>query len=229
MDRCNLEETSTGVRLCRGNHERGEPCKWEHFSRSLVTMDFAEVEARVIAAEIDYQNQALRTEAPAPTQILDEAAIFLDWLRVRAKEVGNSFDMLKRHTFYGKPLVAGPVRIGAGATFVIRNNGTGHMTVNNVERIRLLHAALGFMTEACEFLDAVLMPVHDRTNLAEELGDIYWYLALAQSALGVSEESVKLANISKLRIRFPHKFTQQQAVERSLEEEARAVEEKIRD
>jgi len=31
MKRCNLEETDSGVRLCRGNHEKHAPCEWEYF------------------------------------------------------------------------------------------------------------------------------------------------------------------------------------------------------
>lgn len=31
MKRCNLEETDEGIKLCRVNHEKHDPCKWEYF------------------------------------------------------------------------------------------------------------------------------------------------------------------------------------------------------
>lgn len=33
VHRWNIEETDTGIRLCRGEHERGEDCQWEEFVR----------------------------------------------------------------------------------------------------------------------------------------------------------------------------------------------------
>lgn len=31
MKRCNLGETDEGIKLCRGNHEKHDPCEWEYF------------------------------------------------------------------------------------------------------------------------------------------------------------------------------------------------------
>lgn len=31
MKRCNIEETPTGIKICRGEHEKNAPCDWECF------------------------------------------------------------------------------------------------------------------------------------------------------------------------------------------------------
>ena len=51
---------------------------------------------------------------------------------------------------------------------------------------RLLHATLGIVTELMEYEDAV-----DDDNALEELGDIYWYVAIAADELGLTFEELK--------------------------------------
>ena len=51
---------------------------------------------------------------------------------------------------------------------------------------RLLHATLGIVTELMEYEDAV-----DEDNALEELGDIYWYVAIAADELGLTFEELK--------------------------------------
>ncbi len=154
------------------------------------------------------------------------------------------------------------------------------------EQHRLLHAAMGAMTESIE-----LTFYRSKRNLVEELGDICWYMAIALDALGrktilerprdigshskrssilvISAESAILldtmkknifygkqydredyaasceviihwiqqicfkqkflfedvlaANIRKLRVRYPDKFTDESAVNRDLASEEQAL------
>jgi NTP pyrophosphatase (non-canonical NTP hydrolase) len=51
---------------------------------------------------------------------------------------------------------------------------------------RLLHATLGIVTELMEYEDAV-----DDDNALEELGDIYWYVAIAADELGLTFDELK--------------------------------------
>lgn len=46
-----------------------------------------------------------------------------------------------------------------------------------------------------------------KSDLLEELGDMYWYLAHASMALGVSPEEIIKMNIEKLKKRHPHGFS----------------------
>jgi hypothetical protein len=58
--------------------------------------------------------------------------------------------------------------------------------VCNKTNIRLLHAALGLNTEVAEMLSAYVAGFKngsvDTKNLKEEIGDAYWYLAIAYDA-----------------------------------------------
>lgn len=84
----------------------------------------------------------------------------------------------------------------------------------------LLHATLGISGEAGELLDAVKKtfiygkPL-DEKNAREELGDLLWYIALAMRTLGVSFEEIMQANIDKLALRYPDKYTDAHAIARA--------------
>jgi NTP pyrophosphatase (non-canonical NTP hydrolase) len=89
---------------------------------------------------------------------------------------------------------------------------------------RLLHGAIGASTEAAEILDQLKKHVYygkelDKVNLFEEVGDLFWYLALLADELGFSFDDVMEKNLEKLRIRFGDKFEQEKAVTRDLEKE----------
>lgn len=155
------------------------------------------------------------------------------------------------------------------------------------EQNRLLHAAMGMMTESVELMDFT-----DQSNLAEELGDICWYIAIAVDTIkpvdfelvstkvfdrlgqgvvirnlcqqscylldmakknvfyglqidkvafsqtcqlmvelikslcnmsGIQFTNVLAANIRKLRVRYPDKFTDESAVNRDLASEKQAL------
>ena len=49
--------------------------------------------------------------------------------------------------------------------------------LNNKHVVRLLHACLGMVTETSELFEAINK--HDLLNIREELGDLFWYLAVA--------------------------------------------------
>jgi len=60
---------------------------------------------------------------------------------------------------------------------------------------RLLHAAMGMVTESGELIDAIKKhlfygkPV-DKVNMKEEIGDVCWYVALACDVLGIVPDAV---------------------------------------
>lgn len=93
----------------------------------------------------------------------------------------------------------------------------------------LLHAGMGLVTEAGEFMDALKKrliygkPI-DRVNLIEEIGDIAWYCAVALRTLDSNFGEAFARNIAKLRKRFPDNFTQAAALTRNLDAERKALE-----
>lgn len=87
--------------------------------------------------------------------------------------------------------------------------------------IRLLHAAMGLSTEAGEFLDSMKKHLFygkplDKINLAEELGDLFWYCAIVADEFGISFEEVMERNIEKLKARYGERFDEQKAENRNL-------------
>lgn len=93
----------------------------------------------------------------------------------------------------------------------------------------LLHAAIGLATESGELLDALKRRLFygkplDDVNLVEELGDLMWYIAVACHSLGTTIDAVCAANITKLKRRFPERFTSEHAINRDLSAERKALE-----
>ena len=78
---------------------------------------------------------------------------------------------------------------------------------------------MGFATETGEFFDPLKRntfygrPLNDQViaNLKEEVGDILWYCAVAAEGLGTDLEALMVANINKLRARFPDRFDAEKA------------------
>ncbi len=94
--------------------------------------------------------------------------------------------------------------------------------------IRLLHAAMGMVTEAGEFMDALKKYIIygkplDEVNLKEELGDLNWYEAIAHNTLNSSFEEVMIMNTKKLRKRYANKFSENEAINRDLNIEREAL------
>lgn len=94
---------------------------------------------------------------------------------------------------------------------------------------RLLHAGIGLSTEAGEFLDALKKHIFygktlDKVNLAEEMGDMFWYMAIVADELGFKFEDVMERNITKLKARYGEKFSEEKADIRNLVAEREILE-----
>jgi len=87
-----------------------------------------------------------------------------------------------------------------------------------LKSIRLLHSVVGLSGEVGEMAATVERWVYygqrlDEANLKEEIGDCFWYLALACNALKLDMGQVMEANIRKLRTRYPERYTDKDARE----------------
>lgn len=83
----------------------------------------------------------------------------------------------------------------------------------------LTNGVLGLSGESGECADLVkkhLFQGHelDAEKLANELGDVAWYLALASYAIGYSLETVLQMNVDKLRKRYPDGFSADRSIHR---------------
>lgn len=98
-------------------------------------------------------------------------------------------------------------------------------------KMRLMHALIGINTENGELQDQFKKHIFygkelDVVNLKEELGDLFWYLALACDELNLSFEEIWEKNIAKLKLRYSKagKFNETQALGRDLEAERKELE-----
>jgi len=83
----------------------------------------------------------------------------------------------------------------------------------------LQNAALGLAGESGEVADMikkVSFQGHslDSRHLAEEVGDILWYCALAATGLGMDLDEIASNNIAKLMKRYPDGFDAERSIHR---------------
>lgn len=100
--------------------------------------------------------------------------------------------------------------------------------------IRLLHGGIGLATESGEFLDALKKHIFygkpiDVANLGEEMGDLFWYIAVICDELGADFKSIMQTNIDKLQARYGDKFSEHRATERNLDAEREILENAVTD
>ena len=84
---------------------------------------------------------------------------------------------------------------------------------------RLIIAALGLAGEAGEFANMVKKLTahgHDISpnTLADELGDVIWYVAEAATACGLDLDGIARQNVEKLRKRYPEGFSEERSIHR---------------
>ena len=84
---------------------------------------------------------------------------------------------------------------------------------------RKIVAALGLAGEGGEFANKIKKmiahghPISD-DELAEELGDVLWYVAEAASACGLTLNDIARMNVDKLRARYPEGFSEERSINR---------------
>jgi NTP pyrophosphatase (non-canonical NTP hydrolase) len=83
----------------------------------------------------------------------------------------------------------------------------------------VLNGALGLNGEAGEVADHIkkhLFQGHklDKENLAKELGDICWYIAITAEGLGYDLATIMEMNIDKLKKRYPNGFEASRSLNR---------------
>ena len=92
----------------------------------------------------------------------------------------------------------------------------------------LLHGAMGVSTESGELLDTLKKHIFygkdlDVPNIKEEVGDVLWYLTIIARSCGFTIEDAMEANVRKLKVRYPEKFTTENALNRDTVKEMQAV------
>lgn len=143
----------------------------------------------------------------------------------------NEADAAKRSLFYKTSNEKLAERLSlAGTTMgdvmnTLSDKGIG---ITN-EEFDFIHGALGMVSEVGEMLEEFLKAKAegrkmDLPNIKEENGDVMWYLAMWMRYFNLSFEDCAEANIAKLRVRFPDKFTEENAHDRNIDKEMEALE-----
>lgn len=86
---------------------------------------------------------------------------------------------------------------------------------------RFVNFAFGLAGEAGEVIDSLkkhLFHGHplDRERLKLELGDVLWYIATITTTAGMTLEDVAIANIEKLKARYPDGFDSEKSINRGV-------------
>ena len=81
---------------------------------------------------------------------------------------------------------------------------------------KLSHALEGLASEVGEIADTIKKykrygQALDAENIREEVGDVLWYLAMMCDAVSISLEMCAIDNITKLKTRYPDKFSEAHA------------------
>lgn len=174
-----------------------------------------------------YIKDATRTES-----VVDEVSVSQDLLVDSIKLFilsAQRIDLLKRKIFYNKDITESQISELSGEIQALSKKEHNLSEVDSVEvNARILHASLGFATEAGEILEALMESLNgkafDEVNFMEELGDMNWYQAIALDETKLNFEQILKKNIEKLKKRFPEKFSEEKAIKRDLVSERKALE-----
>jgi|SRR5688572_13386340 len=175
----------------------------------------------------DYQREAQNTKSPAFYGGNIARRVFVERVAATIAAI-QKLDEIKKALFYNKPFNG-----------LAPNNETDRtcmtLQLHNLadvpqDGLDLLHAIIGKATEAGELLEALMKSLADNgkkfdgVNFIEEVGDGFWYDAIGLEAVGSSFEDAARRNNAKLRLRFPNKFTEHDAVHRNVNAERSVLE-----
>lgn len=89
----------------------------------------------------------------------------------------------------------------------------------NDHEYKLANYGLGIAGEAGEVADLIKKAIFHghsikTTEVKKELGDVLWYLSQIASSAGLTLEEIAIANIEKLKKRFPNGFSVEDSIKR---------------
>lgn len=175
---------------------------------------------------LTYIKQAMRTASGSYYGEHINKALVERQLRVFI-EAGQKLDVIKKAMFYGKDIenfktVVPSITLGHAPMFFHESTAKGEL---------ILHGLIGVLTEATELAEHLQVVLAgeselDSVNVKEEIADCMWYMAILADTMGFTFEEVQATNISKLKARYPEKFTEEKAVNRDLDTERKILETK---
>lgn len=137
----------------------------------------------------------------------------------------EELDAIKKHKFYGKPL---PENFESSTPDPKSYMESFSVDMNDASESDL-HAVIGICTEAGELLEAMYKrkwkgEEFDVVNAKEEIGDIFWYMAILFRNYKWKIKSIWQRNIEKLTKRYGEKFSSEKAINRDTDAERKILE-----
>lgn len=180
----------------------------------------------------EYQDGAVRTCAPT---IIMSAIISgfqnKQWVNhplSLVRDLSKNIEQIKKLMAYGKwgKTVVEEQEMRGAITLYERSAVRSNQMVVDIKTLdssglQLLHGLLGLIGELHEVMEAMSISPE---KLADELGDLLWYMAVMCDAADLKLEDVMIRNNAKLRARFPEKFEARLEIAKNLEAEAAAQE-----
>lgn len=134
----------------------------------------------------------------------------------------EKLDQYKKHKYYGRPLPEG------------LSKERIQMTLQNFDRSddgmeKVMHAIIGLSTECGELMEAIYKAKwggqkFDEVNCKEEIGDLFWYMAILFREFNFDLEDILQRNSDKLNLRYGAKFSEEKAINRDLAAEREILE-----
>lgn len=121
-------------------------------------------------------------------------------------------------THIAKPSATDPLNLNDYQRMARRTAGTKKKSDKMEEALFGLAGEVG---ELCDHYKKYMHHGHDLDydHMAEEAGDVMWYLAEIADALDVTLENIARRNIDKLRKRYPDGFDPERSINREGEHE----------
>lgn len=177
-----------------------------------------------------FKSDALRTESLIDSVQLNKA--LFDKLTTAYIGIGNAIDQVKKNAFYGKPFNVeqfdGHTSAASAALTDISSldaSETESIAINP----RIFHGTIGIATESVELVESLKVAIDggevDFVNMGEEVFDCNWYEQILLDELGINWKTAMATGITKLKNRFPEKFTSEKAINRDLDNERNVLEE----
>lgn len=179
----------------------------------------------------EYIEKSLRTESIVDKVVANKTE--LNYVLGAFVTITEMLDCLKKKIYYNKSQKYDEKfhELAAQLQFFTTCSDRHHdIPENEVLNIdpRIFHGIIGTATEAGELVAALQNGINgdniDRINIMEEIGDVFWYIAILHDALKLNPDSTMIANVLKLAERFKDKYSDMEAEIRDLKAEREILE-----
>lgn len=176
---------------------------------------------------------SIRTESRIDQAKVNDVQSFTSVLQAFVASA-TLLDMYKKNIYYGKEV--NQIKWTENLNVLIASTqhlAAGYQDSSSTDTLyidpRVLHGVVGIATESAELVEAALKHLTqtkslDTVNLQEEIGDVFWYVAILVDSLNGDWDNIQETVIAKLKKRYPEKFSSENAINRDVDGERKLLE-----